>query len=279
MKTLGEVLALSADFLKTKGIARPRRQAEELLADLLELARIELYMHFDRPLEEAELESYRGRLRRAAKGEPWAYICGKVDFLGCKIRVNPGVLIPRPETELLAERVLQKTSEQALEAWDLCCGSGCIGLALKKARPSWSVTLSDISEKAVATARQNGEENGLEALFLQGDLLGPFCGRKADVVVCNPPYIREEDYAGLDPSVRDFEPKIALTAQEEGFFFYRRLSEDLPAFLNPGAKLFFEIGTGMGEGVKKIFSSPCWSRLKIDTDYSGHERFFSLEFE
>jgi len=279
MKTLGEVLTLSADFLKNKGIPRARREAEELLAEVLKIARIELYMQFDRPLDEKELEAYRQFIKRKARGEPWQYIVGEVRFLDCAIKVDASVLIPRQETEILAHRILKQLSEEPLAVWDVCCGSGYIGLGLKKARPQWSVSGSDLSEKALETARQNAAANGLEIEFLHGDLLAPFEGRKADVVVCNPPYISEKEYAGLDREVRDFEPKIALVGGATGLEFYERLAAELPPYLNPHAKIFFEIGTGMGESLKKIFSSPRWKNVQAAQDWSGHDRFFSLEIE
>jgi len=279
MKSLGEVLQLSADFLKEKGIARPRRQAEELLSDVVKMARIELYMHYDRLMQEEELDRYRQAVRRKAAGEPWQYIAGEVSFLGCRISLDRNVLIPRQETEILASRVLEAVGDAPLDVWDICCGSGCIGLGLKKGRPSWRVALSDISEKALSVARENGRQNGIEVSFFCGDLLKPFEGRKADIVICNPPYLAEREFAGLDREVRDFEPKGALVGGRTGYEFYERLAVELPLFMNPSGKVFLEIGTGMGEGVKKLFYSTIWKNHLVSSDWSGHDRFFSVEFE
>ena len=137
-------------------------------------------------------------------------------------------------------------------AWDICCGSGCLGIGLKKAHPHLDVTLSDLSAEALALAKKNADLNELSVNFLSGDLLAPFAGKKADLVLCNPPYVTEEEYASLDPEVKNYEPKMALLG---GLTFYQRLSQELPKYLNPGAKIFLEIGcTARKCGVKSFFS-------------------------
>lgn len=275
MKTLGEVLKLSSEFLQKKGIDKPRRQVEELLSYVLKLPRIELYMQFDRPLIEHELTELREAIKRRAEGEPWQYIAGEVEFLGCRIKVNKNVLIPRQETEILADRILKELPPTPVEIWDVCTGSGCIGIALKKKRPDCKVILSDISPEALSIARANAETNSVEVEFLQGDLLKPFQG-KADIIVSNPPYITEKDYAVLDQEVRNWEPKMALEAGPNGLKFYEQFAQDLPRYLNPNGKVYFEIGTGMGDQVKNLFTSPIWKSVQITQDWSSHDRFVTL---
>ena len=277
MKTLGEVLKLSSDFLQKKGIDRARRRVEELLSYVLKLPRIELYMQFDRPLIEQELTELRQAIKRRAEGEPWQYIAGEVEFLGCPIKVNKNVLIPRQETEILVDRILKELPETPVEIWDVCTGSGCIGIALKKKRPDCKVILSDVSPEALAVAKENAEKNGVEVEFLQGDLLGPFQG-KADIIVSNPPYITEKDYVLLDREVREWEPKTALVGGLSGLEFYHRLSNDLPRCLNPNGKVYFEIGTGMGEQIKNLFDPRTWKSIQIAQDWSSHDRFLTLAF-
>ncbi len=269
MKTLGEVLTLSAEFLQKRGIDRPRRQVEELLSCVLKLPRIELYMQYDRPMVELELNQLRDAIKRRAEGEPWQYIVGEVEFLGCRIQVNKNVLIPRQETEILADRILKELPTEPVEIWDVCTGSGCIGVALKKKRPDCKVVLSDISEEALSVARENTKDIEI----LQGDLLKPFQGRKADLIVCNPPYIFESDYSRLDKEVREWEPKIALVG---GLEFYKRLAEELPGYLRPGAKVYFEMGTGMGEQVNNLFQGPFWKKKEVLQDWSSHDRYLVL---
>ena len=130
MKTLGEILKISTDFLAQKGIESPRLQVEELLSHVLNVPRIELYMQFDRPLIEAELSQLRDYIKKRAQRMPWQYIVGEVQFLGCRIGVTQDVLIPRPETEILADKIVKELPSYPVTIWDICCGSGCIGIAI-----------------------------------------------------------------------------------------------------------------------------------------------------
>jgi release factor glutamine methyltransferase len=271
MKTLSEVLKLSTEFLEKRGIERARRQVEELLSSVLKLPRIELYMQFDRPLGEQELTELRQAVKRRAEGEPWQYIAGEVEFLGCCLKVNKNTLIPRQETEILADRILKELPPTPVEIWDVCTGSGCIGIALKKKRPDCKVVLSDLSEEALSTAKENAEKNNVEVEFLQGDLLKPFQS-KADIIVCNPPYISEKDYLRLDREVL-LEPKMALVGGVSGFEFYERLARDLPRYLKPNGKVYFEIGAGMGEQIKNLFDPLVWKSVQVAQDWSSHDRF------
>lgn len=282
MKTLGEILRISALFLKEKNCPRFRRDAEELLAYVLKLKRLELYLQFDRPIQESELETLRALIKRIAGGEPVEYIIGEVVFYHCDIAVGPGVLIPRPETEILIDsacRMLRAADLHQKNAWDLCTGSGCIGIAVKKACPDLHVCLADLSANALEFAAANIEKNKVEVEILQGDLLAPFAGRKADLIFCNPPYVTAKEFFTLDRSVKDFEPQQALIGGEDGLSFYRRLQNELPTYLNPQAKIFFEIGAGQGEAVLNIFSGSIWKNRRVEKDWAGHDRFFFLEFE
>jgi len=216
------------------------------------------------------LKVIRELLKRCGKGEPFEYVVGECEFFHCTIKVDRRVLIPRPETEILVERVAKEAKERVL--WDLCTGSGCIGIALKKANPALSVTLSDLSSEALLLAEGNAKLNGVDVEIVQGDLLAPFQGRKADWIVCNPPYISERELGELDPSVVNFEPKMALLGGEKGTEFYERLKKELPPYLNPGAHIFFEIGSGQGEALKKLFP-----KGELHFDWAGHPRFFFLE--
>ena len=278
MKTLGEILNSSEQFLKQKGIERSRFIAQTLLSFLLKCKRMDLYLLFDRPMQEEELALLRPLLKRAASAEPVEYIVQTVPFGGVDIFVTPDVLIPRPETELLVHEII-KESLDGKEVWDICTGSGCVGISLKKKFPLSRVTLSDISAAAIAVAKENGKRNQVEIECLTGDLLAPFQGKKADVVVCNPPYISEKEYQGLDLSVRGFEPFTALVGGEDGLLFYRRLSQGLPAVLNHQAKIFLEIGSSQGDDVSALFSDPRFVKKRLEKDWSGKDRFFFLEFE
>lgn len=270
MKTIGEVIKLSTEFLQERKITPPRRTAEELLSHVLQLKKMDLYLQFDKPIVEKELNIIREMLKRCGKLEPVEYITGVVEFFKCKIQVDPRVLIPRPETEILVEMISKEKPSGIL--WDVCTGSGCIGIALKKAHPELSVTLSDISQDAIALAKENAKRNEVDVQVLQGDLLTPFKGQKADWIICNPPYISELEYSALDPSVRDFEPKQALVGGPSGLEFYERLARELPHYLNANGNVYFEIGSGQGEAMKRLFPSG-----QLYHDWSGHPRFYLIK--
>jgi release factor glutamine methyltransferase len=278
MKTLGEVLNLSTEFLTKKNIGHARRVAEELLSSVVSMPRIELYMQFDRPLTDIEIISYRSAIKQKGLGVPWQYIVGEVEFLNAQIKVDPSVLIPRQETEILVSKILEQEKKENLDVWDLCTGSGCIGVALKKAKPSWNVTVSDISFEALVIAKLNIESNQVDVNTVQGDFLNPFKGKKADIIICNPPYISESEYSQLDIEVLK-EPKIALVGGVTGYEYYERLARELPNLLNPNAKIFLEIGTGMGETILNLFSNSHWSEKNLLTDWAGHTRFIFLEYD
>jgi release factor glutamine methyltransferase len=281
MKTIGEILKLTQKHLEEHGISNARRSAEDLLCHHLKKTRLDLYMNFEMPIEEKELIGIRQSLKRRAKGEPLEYILGEVKFFNLDITITPAVIIPRQETEIFLSKIvdkIKKTDVQGKVVWDVCCGSGCLGLGLKKSFADLEVVLSDISEEALNVAKINGQKNGLEVQFLQGDLLEPFVGKKADFIVCNPPYIGQKEYDALDPEVRSFEPKGALLAGPEGTEFYERFQSDLPRFLNPEGQVFFEIGYNQGTQIKNIFSAPCWRNVVVEKDWSGHDRFVFLQY-
>ena len=277
MKTVSEAIALASKFLKEKGIERSRRLAEEIFSFALKLKRIDLYMQYDRPLNEEELCQIREPLARCAKNEPFEYISKEVEFFGCPLFVDQRVLIPRQETEILAS-LISKTIDQEATLWDLCTGSGCLGLSLKKHHPNLNVTLSDLSEEALVVAKMNAEKNKLDVQFRLGDLFAPFQeGEKTDLIVCNPPYVREEEWGQLSPSVKDFEPKTALVAPNDGLYFYQKIALHAPKYLNPKGKLWIEIGSSQKEAVQAIFNGGFWSKIQPIQDWAGKDRFFFLE--
>lgn len=282
MKTIREILPQAVQFLRERKISNARLSSEEILAFSMGIKRLDLYLNFDCPVKEEELTTARDLLKKRAIGIPLEYILGKLDFFGIRLKITPDVLIPRQETEILADLAsieIQKKGANGKILWDICCGSGCLGLSLKKKLPELKVFLSDISPKALKLARENAAQNSLIVDFLEGDFLIPFGSKKADFVICNPPYISETEYQALDREVREFEPKEALLAGKSGYEFYERLARDLPNYLNPSAKVFLEIGAEQGEALKKIFSNPPWRFQEIRKDWSGKDRFFFLEIE
>lgn len=282
MKLLGDVLSLSVKYLKDKKVDNPRLTAETLLAYILNKKRLDLYMQFECPLEEPELEKFRLVIKRAALHEPVEYIISSVEFYGCYFFVSPDVLIPRSETEILVDKVAKKIEKESLDQkclWDICAGSGCMGISLKKRFPVLNVSLSDASDKALAVCKENAKKNDVDVEFFLGDLLNPFKDKKADYILCNPPYVTEKEYKELQPSVKVYEPKVALVGGESGLEFYERLATELPSYLNSRAKVFLELGSGQGKSVSEIFSNGFWRKKELLFDYAGHDRFFFLEIE
>jgi release factor glutamine methyltransferase len=280
MKTLRDILSLSREYLSSKSVPSPKRESEDLVSMALGVKKIDLFLNLDRPLEEKELDECRSFLKRRGDREPLAYINKSVDFLDCFIEVSPHVLIPRPETEILADLLCQRLQPKEGERfWDLCCGSGCIGIALKKRFPQLSVTLVDISSDALEQAKKNAKYNNVDVQFCQGDLLKPMKGKRAHYVVSNPPYISQADFSSLEPEVKDYEPMLALLANQDGLEFYQRLARDLPHYLHKKGKVFLEIGAAQGALVQELFSKPPWSKPRIEQDWAGHDRFFFVDTE
>jgi release factor glutamine methyltransferase len=282
MKRVHEVLSEIIRIFNAHHLLDPKRQAEELLCDLLNCTFSELFRDQKRLLSENECLTAENWIQRRLQGEPLAYLSGKVEFYGCTLEINPSVLIPRPETEILVDKVAQDLKKENLKGtilWDICCGSGCMGIALKKTFPALTVYLSDCSAEALALATRNAAANGVDVVCLKGDLLAPFLGKKAHVVVCNPPYISEEEYASLDQEVKEYEPRLALVAGRSGLEIYERLARELPAYLYPHAKVWLEIGYQQGKAMHRLFQGPPWKNQRMENDWAGHNRFFFLENE
>lgn len=271
MKTLLEVVNAASDYFREKAIERPKREAEDLISFALGLKRIDIYLYYDRPLVEEELIKCREFIKKRMLGTPSQYIMGEVFFAGCKIKVTPAVLIPRPETEILVEmcaRVLAKENLEGKTLLDLCTGSGCIAIALKKRFPKLSVIASDISKNSLAIAKENAALNEVEIEFLEGDLQMAPC----DFFISNPPYISKKDYECLSKEVREYEPKEALLGGESGLEFYEKIAFLLPQFLASSGKGWLEIGFDQGEAVKKLFKQ----KGTIEKDWAGHDRFLCI---
>lgn len=276
-QTLKEVLA----YLKAR-YSLSLRDSYEIVASVLNSSFAEVPFRMERVLSLSDIKQIKEMAQRVHEHEPLAYVLGYVDFFGCRIHVDHRVLIPRPETELLVEKVLEKAPKSDhLRVLDLCTGSGCIGLALKKQRPSWDVSLSDCSTAAIALAQENAILNQLEVSVYQGDLLAPLEGFESsfDVIVCNPPYICQKEYSNLELSVLEYEPKIALTSGETGLEIYERLACQVLKYLAPKGLLALEIGYNQKESVIKLFSKHTCIKIYCEKDLAGHDRFIFLEVQ
>ena len=224
------------------------------------------------PLE--VLKVFEEQVERRANGEPLQYIMGTAAFHCVELAVGPGVLIPRPETEQLVEIALRHCDEKA-DVLDLCTGSGAIALAMARQRPQARFTGVDISEEALKYARQNKAALGLNNVeFLQGDLFAPLpSGTLYSLITANPPYVSEADYAGLDAVVHDYEPRLALVAEEDGLAVIRRIAMGAGRYLRPGGVLISEIGDEQGSRAVEIFEKEGFKEVRVLADYSGLDRF------
>lgn len=292
MSKLHDILNHSKKYLSKYSIQDDGFCAESIIASVLKCKRLDIYLQHDRIITEKELKKIERLIERRRLNEPLQYILGSVEFYNCHLKVNNKVLIPRFETEQLVDLIIKNlkmetekksksfnTSFKRNKIWDLCTGSGCIAIALKKTFPNFDITASDISSSALQVAKDNASANGCEVDFKLGDLLEPFKDERGDVIICNPPYVSEKEFESLPKEVKDFEPKKALIAEEEGISFYKKLSLLLPHFLNKGGKVFFEIGESQKNLLEDLFVDERWVLKKIYKDFSGKDRFFFLEIE
>lgn len=261
--TVLRLLRWSTRYLAEKGVAEGRLDVEHLLAHTLEMSRLDLYLHFERPLTPGELGSFKPLLLERAGRKPLQYILGSAAFRELELAVDERVLIPRPETEELVEAVLARVREwgrEGLSALDVGTGSGAIALALLTEGPFQRVLAVDRSAHALEVARSNARELGLEARdgdrgveFREGDLLDPVkAGERFDVVAANLPYVSEPEHEALEPEVRRWEPRVALVAPDEGMALLRRLVTSAPAVLAPGGLLALEVGAGQAREVARM---------------------------
>lgn len=269
--TVLEVIQRSADFLSRKGVDSPRLQAELLLAHVLQLPRLKLYLDFERRLSDAEADRVRDLIKRRGEREPLQHILGSTSFCGFEISVSPDVLIPRPETEILAEAAWEYLKKRGGEpvVLDYGTGSGCIAIALAAHCPSAKIHALDISEKAVVIARANAARHHIT--FHLGNAFPEL--PPLDLLVSNPPYIPSGEIATLQPEVSRFDPHLALDGGPDGLDFYRRLAtEALPRMAAEGC-IMLEFGDGQESALPKIFQAG-WTIDAIKADFAGKPRIF-----
>lgn len=275
MKNILEVLRLSGQYLDEHGVPRAHREAEDLLAALLEVDRMKLFLDYERPLSESELAKYREWIRRRSKREPFGYIVEKVTFSSLTLKISPSVLVPRHETELMAEYLIQKLSECPADSlWDVGTGSGCLALAVKKRFPQMRVIASDLSPAALSIARENGKINDLDIECIEHDLRYPI-DLEVDILISNPPYLSQVEYDAVEPEVKN-EPIMALVGGASGLEMYVHLAILAERCLSSRGWGLVEIGTGQGEVVKNIFQEKGFTGHVL-SDWAGHDRFFFLE--
>lgn len=271
--TVGSILKWTEQYFRERGIESSRLDAEVLLSHVLNKERIYLYVHFDEPLEASELAAYKAAIKRRVLHEPVAYITGKKEFMGLPFKVSNKVLIPRPDTEILVQSVLEHLPEDKVRIADIGTGSGAIVLSLLAYRNNIFADTVDISAEALAVAKENAEDFGVSdrVVFLEGDLFEPL-KESYVAIVSNPPYIPKADMLTLAADVKDYEPEAALFGGEDGLDYYRRLASNVRSYLDNGGFIAVEVGIGEAGAVKDLFTAAGLVRPEIIRDYAGIER-------
>lgn len=279
--TVLEVIQRSTEFLARKGVESPRLQVELLLGHVLKVPRLRLYLDFERILAEPELDLLRELIKRRGTREPLQHILGSTSFCGLEMSVTPDVLIPRPETEVLAERAWQwlesrvAAGRETQTALDFGTGSGCIAVSVAVHVPQAKVLALDVSLAALKIAIGNAALHGVsERLqFFEGHGLHVLPREvRFDLVVANPPYIPTAEISTLAPEVREHDPRLALDGGADGLFFYRRLATETRPYLVERGKLMAEFGDGQAPALQSIFEAAGWVIEEIAPDLSGRPR-------
>jgi release factor glutamine methyltransferase len=293
MKALDKIRKLK-EILEKHGIDNAIREAELIVSHCMNLGRMIIYR--DNPDIPKDINSdINELLKRRIKREPIQYILGCTEFYGLKIKVGTGLLIPRPETELLVEEAIRiikhkknnpslphftKGGMGGLNLLDLCTGSGCIALALAKEFREAKVYGTDISETSIEYAQNNAEINGIKNVtFIKGSLFEPLGRLTFDLILSNPPYIRKDDLKNLQPEIRDWEPVGALDGGEEGLDYYKVIIPEAGNYLKKNGYLLLELGVNQADTVRKMAENAGFMNIYLIKDYAGIERILVAQFE
>jgi len=252
-----------------------------LLSSVLQCKRIDLYARYNTAVDKEQLDELHALVKRAGQHEPVVYLVGRTEFYSLELEITPACLIPRPETELLAQRAIEylRTRDGMQHVCDLCTGSGCIAVAIARHHPHARVIATDISSGALGVAARNVAKHRLENRIelLCGDLFEPLVPQldvaPFDLIVCNPPYVSAEEYKALDKNVKDYEPPGALLAGDDGLDVYRRICKDVDPFLKPAGALMLEIGYAQGPAVRDLLEETgLFTEIKIEKDPHNNDR-------
>ncbi len=270
--TLLKLLRWTTNYFSEKGIDNPRLDAELLLADVLKLDRVGLYLNYDRPLSQEELDVARPLVKKRGQREPLQYLLGTTEFWSLPFKVTPAVLIPRADTEILVEEALARAGSDG-QLLDVGTGSGAIIISLASELPDWQMTGLDISAAALEIARENVEKNQVvsQVQLVQGDL-AELPVQQYDLIVSNPPYIAQREWDELMPEVRCFEPQLALLAGNDGLECYQQLAAQAISRLKTGGWLLVEIGYQQAEAVKELLAAAGLVNVFVRDDYSAQPR-------
>lgn len=270
--TIREAINWGADQIQNPDC---KIDAKLLMLDMLKLSEAMLLVEWEKKLNQQQLEVYQEKIALRAKGMPTQYIIGTQEFMGLEFQVNPSVLIPRQDTEVLVEKLLSMLPKQnPIKGIDIGTGTGCIGISLAYFMPNLKMTLIDVSKEALSVAKANVERHHLDnqISLLKSDLLTDYQGEKVDLIVSNPPYITAAEMEDLMIEVKDYEPHLALTDGLDGLSFYKRIARQAKDYLKVDGLLAFEIGYNQAKWVKQILENENYSDIQIYKDLSQHDR-------
>lgn len=274
-----EMLEMGQRTLEVAGVFDAKVDSEALLCYMLKIDRGELFMIWSKRMEDSQCNSYFELIDSRAKRIPLQHITGVQQFMGYDFKVDKNVLIPRLDTELLVETVMDYANlfKGKISVLDLCCGSGAIGISLSKLCKNMKVICSDISDDAIKLTKENTKALKGNVTIKKGDMFEPFRGRlgntKFDIIVSNPPYIESEVITTLEEEVRVHEPHLALDGGDDGLEFYRRILREAPKHMNKGGMLFLEIGHNQGELLaEKLAHMGQYTNIEVKKDYNNFDR-------
>lgn len=273
--TFYDLLKWGENRLAATGISEAELDARYLLLEAFEMdmTHFLLKQREEVPTTDGRTREYSMAVQARESRVPLQYLIGSQEFMGLSFLVDEHVLIPRQDTETLVELVLTENREKEKRVLDMCTGSGCIGISLSVLGNYETVEGADISREALRVAEENNRRLSGRVAFRQSDLFGAFEEQeKYDVITSNPPYIPSAVIEGLEPEVKDYEPRLALDGSADGLEFYRRLAEECPGHLNPGGKLYLEIGYDQGEAVEELLRQRGFVNRKIVKDAAGNHR-------
>ena len=275
-RTVKELIALGKGVLHASGYECVETDSETLLGHVLGMNKAELFLNHAKAVDEEKQKLFEKLVDRVAGGEPMQYVMGEAYFMGHRFSVNPDVLIPRPETEVLCEMAIRELSayDRATSVLDLCTGSGALAVSIALAVEKAHLTASDISTGALTTAQANASALSVSSRidFIKSNLFDELTGRTYDMIVTNPPYIKTSELANLPSEVRDHEPEVALDGGTDGFDFYNRIVNEASSFLACGGTILAETGCDQGLQVKAAFEAAGFSEVSISKDLAGRDR-------
>ena len=276
-----DILKMTTNYFTNKQIDNPRLNAEQLLANVLGLTRVQLYVQFERLLSSNEISIFRELIRRRAANEPLQYILGETEFMGLRFKVSPAALIPRPETELLVENIIEtvkNSKSEILSIVDIGTGSGCIAISLAHYLPQCKITATDISQDALELAKINAADNNTNHVnFLKHDILSTkiFPLETVDIVVSNPPYVSINEMNGLADEIKKYEPEIALTDFKAGILFY----EKILSLIDDGLKckfVFMEMNASHKDQIVEIAHKFEFIHTEVISDLNNLPRILKI---